>query len=142
LRLRVVDVLTIQPTPWLGTQAAFVYQHDDTGTGQDGAVTDWYSAGARVAVALNDHLKLLGEVGYDRVVKTNGSDPQWLAKFTFAPAIAAAKGFWARPELRVFYTWAMWDEAARGATVDSGRLYTTTNFLSGATFGLQAEASW
>ena len=30
----------------------------------------------------------------------------------------------ARPELRLFYTWAMWSEAARRATVDSGRLYT------------------
>ena len=65
--------------------------------------------------------------------------PQYLAKFTVAPAITAGKGFMARPELRVFYTWAMWSEAARGATIDSGRLYTDTQFLSGSIFGLQAE---
>ena len=32
--------------------------------------------------------------------------------------------------------------AARDATIDSGQLYTTTDLLSGATFGLQAETWW
>jgi len=85
---------------------------------------------------------LLGEAGYDRVKKSNGSDPQWLAKFTAAVAITADQGFLARPELRLFYTWAVWDVAARTATVDSGMLYTNTQFLSGAIFGLQAETWW
>ena len=65
--------------------------------------------------------------------------PQYLTKFTIAPAITAGRPFMTRPELRIFYTWAMWSEAARGATVDSGRVYTTTDLLSGSTFGLQAE---
>jgi hypothetical protein len=42
----------------------------------------------------------------------------------------------------VFYTWAMWNESARGATVDSGQLYTATNKLSGSIFGVQAETWW
>jgi len=139
-RFRAVDVLTIQPTAWLGAQVGLVYQHDDLGN--SGQKTDWYSAGTRLSWGFTEHAKLLGEVGYDRVKKSNGSDPQWLAKFTVAPALAAARGFWARPELRLFYTWAMWNETARGATIDSGRLYTTSLLLSGATFGLQAEAMW
>jgi len=139
-RLRVVDVLTIQPIPELGAQVGLVYEHDDLGNA--GQKTDWYSAGARVSWGFTEHAKLLGEAGVDRVKKSNGSDPQFLAKFTIAPALAAAKGFWARPELRLFYTWAMWNETARGATIDSGRLYTTSQLLSGATFGLQAEAMW
>jgi maltoporin len=140
VRMRAVDVLTIQPTPWLGAQVGLVYQHDDLGN--SGLKTDWISAGTRLSWGFTEHAKLLGEVGYDRVKKSNGSEPQWLAKFTVAPALAAARGFWARPELRLFYTWAMWDETARGATIDSGRLYTNTLLLSGATFGLQAEAMW
>jgi maltoporin len=139
-RFRIVDVLTIQPTAWLGGQVGLVYQHDDLGV--PGQKTDWYSAGTRISAGLTEHLKLLGEVGYDRVKKSNGSDPQFLAKFTIAPAISASRGFLARPEIRVFYTWAMWNETARGATVDSGRLYTSTNMLSGATFGLQGETWW
>ena len=141
-RVRLVDVLTVQPTEWLGAQAALVYQHDDLGTAGPGAKTDWYSAGTRVGLGFTEHAKLLGEVGFDRVKKDNGADPQFLAKFTVAPAITAGKGFMTRPELRVFYTWAMWNEAARTATVDTGRLYTNTNKLSGATFGLQAETWW
>jgi maltoporin len=60
----------------------------------------------------------------------------------------AAKGFWARPELRLFYTYAMWNKAAAIATVDSGKLYTTPDpntgvyKLSGSIAGLQAEAMW
>jgi maltoporin len=139
-RMRLVDVLTMQPTPVLGAQIGLVYQHDDLGN--SGQKTDWYSAGARLSYAFTKHAKLLGEAGYDRVKKSNGADPQWLAKFTIAPALAGGEAFGTRPELRLFYTWAMWNEAARTATVDSGRLYTTTNLLSGANFGLQAETSW
>lgn len=139
-RLRVVDVLTIQPTESLGAQVGLVYEHDDLGNA--GQKTDWYSAGARLSWGFTEHAKLLGEAGYDRVKKSNGSTPQWLAKFTIAPTLAAAKGFWARPELRAFYTYAMWNETARGATIDSGRLYTNSLLLSGSTAGLQAEAMW
>jgi maltoporin len=141
-RVRLVDVLTVQPTNWLGAQAAFVYQHDDLGTGLQGAKTDWISAGSRVGWAFTEHAKLLGEAGFDHVKKDNGADAQWLAKFTVAPAITAGKEFLSRPELRVFYTYAMWNEAARTATIDSGRLYTATDKLSGSTFGLQAETWW
>jgi len=138
-RLRALDVLTIQPTEWFGTQVALVYQRDDMGTGDSGAVTNWYSAGTRMSFAFTEHAKLLGEVGYDLVKKSNGALPQYLTKFTVAPAITAGRPFMTRPEIRIFYTWAMWSEAARGATVDSGRVYTTTDLLSGSTFGLQAE---
>jgi maltoporin len=48
----------------------------------------------------------------------------------------------ARPELRLFYTWAMWNGRARTAGIDSGNVYQNTSNLSGATAGLQAEAIW
>ena len=31
-----------------------------------------------------------------------------------------------RPELRLFYTYAVWNAAARTATIDSGQIYTDT----------------
>jgi maltoporin len=141
-RFRIVDVLTVQPTDSVGAQVGLVYQRDDLGN--LGSKTSWYSAGGRVSYAFTRHAKLLGEAGYDYVKKSNGSDPQWLAKFTIAPAITAGKGLLARPELRLFYTWATWNAAAQGATIDSGRLYTDTypNLRSGATFGLQGETWW
>jgi maltoporin len=141
-RFRIVEDFTIQPTGWLGTQVALVYQNDQNYLGSPGLTTKWYSAGTRVGVAFTEHAKVLGEVGYDRVEKSNGAAPQWLAKFTGAVAITAGRGFMTRPELRLFYTWAMWDVAARTATIDSAMLYTTSDFLSGATFGLQGETRW
>jgi len=135
-RIRALDVLTIQPVEWLGGQAAFVYQHDDLGSA---GYTDWISAGARVTWAPIKYAKLIGEVGYDHVTKSIGSDPQTLTKFTIAPALTTDRGFMSRPELRLFYTYAMWNDAARPSKVDSANVYLNTNFLSGSTFGLQGE---
>jgi maltoporin len=67
-----------------------------------------------------------------------------LTKLTGADAVTADLGFMARPELRLFATWAVWNEAARIAGIDSRRLYTDfySNILSGTIFGLQAETWW
>jgi maltoporin len=143
-RLRVVEVFTIQPTVWFGNQLAFVYERDDLGTGQAG-LTSWISAGDRVSLTVVNHLKLLGEAGFDRVKKNNGlADAQYLAKFTGAVAFAGAGGFWGRPELRLFFTQAFWNAAAQGAHIDSYDLYNPTNYLgdklSAWTVGVQAEA--
>ncbi len=138
-RLRFVDVFTIQPTDWFGNQLAGVYERDDLG--EQGSVTTWISAGDRVSFQVVDHLKLLGEAGYDNVKKTNGlAQAQQLFKATGAVAFAGAGGFWGRPELRLFFTEAYWNEAARGASIDSYKLYTASDKLSAWTAGLQAEA--
>jgi maltoporin len=140
LRTRLVDVLTIQPTDWLGAQLAVVIQHDDLGNA--GQVTDWYSAGGRLSIALAENFKLLGEAGADQVTKSNGSPVQYLTKFTVAPTISSGKGLLMRPELRLFWTYALWNEAARIATIDSGMLFTNSIYLSASTFGVQAETWW
>jgi maltoporin len=138
-------VLTIQPIDWFGAQAVFVYQHDNNATPSAG---DWYSGGYRVSLALTQHAKFLHESGRDTVIPKNGSGQRSLTKGTVALALTAAKGFWARPELRLFYTYAVWNTNAAIATVDSGKLYTTPDpntgvfKLSGSIAGLQAEAMW
>jgi maltoporin len=136
-RMRVVDVLTIQPLPWLGTQVAFVYQKDKNSTWTAG---EWYSAGTRLSVAFTEHAKVLGEVGYDMAKPDNASTQRWLAKATLALAIASAKGFWGRPELRLFYTYATWNKYAQDAHIDTFDLYLIGNKLSAAIAGVQAEA--
>jgi maltoporin len=143
-RFRVVDVATIQPLERLGAQAAFVYQLDDNFLGNPGLNTTWISTGGRVALALSKHLKVLGEAGYDRITKSNGSPMQFLAKATGAIAITADRRFYSRPELRLFYTFARWNEAARTVGVDSGRIYTNVypQFLTGSIFGMQVETWW
>jgi maltoporin len=143
-RFRFLDVATIQPTTWLGAQAVFVYQRDDDGLGQNDSVNTWYSAGGRVSLGPVDHLKFLGEAGYDKEVKSNGAPPLWLVKLTGAVALAGAPGFWGRPEIRLFVTWAEWSEAAGRAGIDSARIYTESygDIRSGTLVGLQTEAMW
>ena len=47
-----------------------------------------------------------------------------------------------RPELRLFFTFAQWNEAARGLGIDPGKVYRSTDYLSGVNVGLQAETWW
>ncbi len=139
-RIRFVDVLTIQPFDWLGGQFDFIYQRDQNFLGVAGQNTNWYSAGGRVSCAFTEHVKLAGEIGYDYVEKSiDATHPQELAKFTIAPTLSTGRGFMTRPELRLFYTYAVWNKPARDANVDSGSIYRSTPFLSGSIFGLQAE---
>jgi maltoporin len=138
-RFRILDVITIQPIPLIGAQVAAVFQRDDLGT--PGSQQDWISAGGRLSVAPLRHFKVLGEAGYDRVKKSLGAPPQFLAKLTGAVAITADRGFMTRPELRLFFTYALWNDAARIAGVDSGDIYRQfySDVLNGMTAGLQAE---
>ena len=138
-RFRFVDVLTIQPVDWLGGQFDVIYQRDQNFLGVAGQFTNWYSAGGRVSVALLEHLKVVGEIGYDRITKSISSDVQELTKYTIAPTLTTGRGLMTRPELRVFYTYARWSQAALAGNVDSGMIYRSTNLLSGSIFGLQAE---
>jgi maltoporin len=133
-RLRIVDVLTIQPTAEFGGQLGAIFQRDDLDPGSQ----TWISVGARGSYALSEHFKLVLEVGHDNV-KPEGADARSLTKLTFAPTIAAGPAFMSRPELRLFYTFATWNDAARAAGVDSGGIYTTTDKTSGSTFGLHSE---
>ena len=80
----------------------------------------------------------------------SGGETRNLTKLTIAPTLAMARGFWARPELRFFYTYARWNEAAALAANDSTNsavASTASNgiFASGnrgSTIGLQFEGWW
>jgi maltoporin len=137
--LQVVDNLYIQPTPEFGAQLTGVFRRDDI----DGEGTlDWISAGGRVSYALHEYAQLLFEAGFD-TTKPEDADRRTLVKLTFAPAITAGKGYYSRPHLRAWVTYALWNDAAREAGVDSGGIYNETNDKSGgATFGLQGETWW
>jgi maltoporin len=139
-RIRVLDVLTIQPHPSVGAQLNVVFQRDDLRN--PGSITDWLSAGARVSFAFVEHAKLLGEFGYDQIKKNNGAPVQFVAKVTGAVALTTGREILTRPELRLFWTWARWNDAARIAHIDSGQVYSNTVYLAGSTFGVQAETWW
>ncbi|WP_372875826.1 carbohydrate porin, partial [Pseudomonas sp.] len=72
-----------------------------------------------------------------------------LNKFTVAPTWSpAGPGFWARPEIRLYYTYASWNAAAQraaselaagSALSDSGAFGSARH---GSNFGVQVEYWW
>jgi maltoporin len=108
----------------------------------------WTYIGARPVYHFSDYFKLQGEAGYNQV-KPEGRPTAKLAKLTIAPTLVAGRGFWARPELRFFYTYAKWNGAARdgvfgpgGGTVAGGVTGPFGNETHGASYGFQVEAWW
>jgi maltoporin len=146
-RFRVVEGLFAQLTPKLGGMLTGVYQKDQS----QSLLGDqtWLSIGGRLTYGFTDHLKLQGELGHDQVRPSVG-DTRNLTKLTIAPTLAMAPGFWSRPELRFFYTYARWNEAAARAANGSGNsavasTASTGIFASGNagwTIGLQFEGWW
>lgn len=141
---RIVEFFDWQLTPRFGGQFQAVYQKDIR---QGGAGQNWLSLGVRPAYALSEQFKLVTELGHDQVEAADGT--RKLSKFTFAPTWSP-KGpeFWARPEVRLYYTYASWNQAAKRAAnlLAKGSALSDTgafgNARHGANVGLQVEYWW
>jgi len=144
-RWRVVEGAYAQLTPKLGGMVTAVYQKDESTT----AKQTWISLGGRLTYGVTEHIKLQGELGYDRVKPSDG-DMRELTKLTIAPTLAMGPGFWSRPELRLFYTFGKWNnaaaQAANGSTDPAVASMSRSGVFSGAThgstLGLQFEGWW
>ncbi|HTT11217.1 MAG TPA: carbohydrate porin [Burkholderiaceae bacterium] len=138
----ILDFLVFQPTP--DFSGGFSIGHYDFKNNYK-----WDFAGVRPVWHVNDYFKLQGEIGWNKVKASSQSDAGQLTKITIAPTIVAGRGFWARPELRFYYSYNTWNSKARdgvfgpGAGViaggTAGPFGSDTN---GAVWGFQAEAWW
>jgi maltoporin len=142
-RTRLVNDFSFQANANLGGQLMAVWQQDKAPA--PAGDSTWTSLGGRVSYAFTNHIKLLGELGND-VVKPNGQPTRNLTKFTIAPTFAAERGFWSRPELRLYYTYAKWNKAAQAAADvgNAGSAMSTTGVFgtatNGSNMGVQVEA--
>lgn len=141
-RSRIVEGLYFQPTPKFGGQVVFVHQKD---TANDPALAaKWTTLGGRIAYGVTQHIKLLADLGQDRVTPQGGTTRK-LTKYTLAAALSAAPGYYSRPELRLFYTHASWNDAARTAAAAGDAISSTGvfgNTTKGSVLGLTAEVWW
>lgn len=120
-----------------------------------GVANDWnkgysdkyetFSAVVRPVYKWTDTVKTIFEAGYhdDTISYIGGhSDDGYNgAKYTVAQAFAAGKGFWARPEIRLYATYLdvggkAWQGTAAQTPFNGGKDDNTWNF------GVQAEAWW
>lgn len=122
----------------LNGQAQFVYQKDQLKNQDD---RDWISVGSRVAYVVQDHFKISTEIGYDQI-KANDQTRN-LTKLTLAPTWSMkGTGFYDRPELRLYYTYAFWndnEQKLRDAVIPDSNFQ---NVSHGSNFGAQLEYWW
>ena len=143
-RYRIVEFFDWQVTPRFGGQVEAVYQKDFR---PDGGNQEWLSLGVRPTYAISEQFKLVTELGHDQVKAADGT--RKLSKFTFAPTWSP-KGprFWARPEVRLYYTYASWNAAAQRAAneFDAGSALSDSGAFGsarhGSNAGLQVEYWW
>ncbi|MBJ6542552.1 maltoporin [Enterobacter hormaechei] len=116
--------------------------------------TEWWTVGVRPMFKWTPIMSTLLEVGYDNVKSQKTDDKNSQYKITLAQQWQAGDSIWSRPAIRVFATYAKWDEkwgyANNGDTgYTSGVAYSDTSaktFSRGDndewTFGAQMEIWW
>jgi maltoporin len=114
----------------LGGQAIALYQHNS----EPGNSSDQYSIGGRVSYAISKNIKWLTELGYAQKNPAHAPSEN-LTKLTLGPALSTGPDFWKRPELRLYVTWADFNDAA--ALDPSNGLPADKN--SGLSYGAQVE---
>jgi len=119
--------------------------------------TKWWTVGVRPMFKWTPIMSTLLEVGYDNVKSQRTNDTNNQYKITLAQQWQAGDSIWSRPAIRVFATYAKWDEkwgyapAGNGtvAGFEPGKAYsnTATNTFSRGdndewSFGAQMEIWW
>ncbi len=140
-RLRIMDVIDYTFTEKLSMQAVAIYQEDDLGLDDNSDVT-WYSVGVRPVYDFTELYGVAFEAGYDYTELEDGTDGS-LMKFTIAPQITPDIGFFSRPAIRLFFTYAVWsDDYSTGDAETSIGGNTYKDDTSGISYGVQVESWW
>jgi len=122
----------------------------------DNQGSDWWTVGVRPMYKWTPIMSTLLEVGYDNVKSQETGDRNSQYKITLAQQWQAGDSIWSRPAIRVFATYAKWDEkwgyakngngdATRYAISDStgnGRFSTSRGDDDEFSFGAQMEIWW
>lgn len=136
-RMRGIIWGVMEASQELAIMPVIIYDYYDDG---DVTTRTWMSFGARVKYSMNRNFAMQLEVGHDMVTTdVDGEETKpALTKVTLAPTFTFDTGFWTRPEIRFFVTYATWNddegEGANGATADDKKNATL--------LGFQAEAWW
>ncbi|MGU9867804.1 maltoporin [Kluyvera ascorbata] len=115
--------------------------------------TEWYTVGVRPMYKWTPIMSTLLEVGYDNVKSQQTGDRNNQYKITLAQQWQAGDSIWSRPAIRVFATYAKWDEnwgyvkngdsVSRYAVSSNSNLSNTSRGDSDEwSFGAQMEIWW
>ncbi len=108
--------------------------------------TTWYTVGVRPMFKWTPIMSTLLEVGYDNVKSQKTDDTNNQYKITLAQQWQAGDSIWSRPAIRIFATYAKWDEKWG---YDNGIAYKDTSATTYSrgdndewSFGAQMEIWW
>ncbi|AJJ18279.1 maltoporin [Yersinia intermedia] len=148
-RLRVIDHGAINLAEKWDMMYVALYQDTDWDN-KNG--TTWYSVGVRPMYKWTPIMSTLLEAGYDNVKSQRTGDRNGQYKLTLAQQWQAGDSIWSRPAIRVFATYANWDEkwgyndvkgSVDNGLAENGTIGTNSRGKSNeVTFGAQFEAWW
>jgi maltoporin len=122
----------LKGTNWSGMLSASAGRLDQNGTN-----INFFNVGVRPQYNFTANKSIAVELSHAEGTDSAGNKPT-LDKLTIAPQLTLSGGFWARPVLRAFVTYANWNKDA--GSLANGAF--GANATSGTTFGVQAEAWW
>jgi len=95
-----------------------------------------FAIGVRPFHQIAQNFAMQYELGYEHIDNTSTNEAGGMVKATIAPTITFESGFWSRPQIRVFATYASWDDEVSGLIGDS---YTRNGDTNALNFGIQGE---
>lgn len=105
--LRLINQGVVQASDRVEVMYTLIYEKTDLDNKQG---KTWYSAGVRPMYKWNETMSTLLEVGYDRIKDQITGKKNDLMKYTLAQQWQAGNSIWARPAIRVFGTYARWND--------------------------------
>ena len=132
-------------------QATLVYHYRDYGVGNisaDGEILDnkrgknGLSAGFRYMYYLNKRFNLALEAGNDYVKSSKLGIEGNLQKVTFSPQITWNYGYYTRPVIRPFVTYAHWSNDFKGLVGITNLNHKLLGKTHGLSYGIQLEIWW
>lgn len=137
---RILDQFFVQPIPEVSGALVFVFQNKNAEPNGGASIL---TLEARPAYHINDYFKVALDLSYQALwLKDSDAHVANLLKVTLAPTLVAGRGYFARPELRLFVTYAHWNNSAtqlailRKQPMAGGAYGEDTN---GLTFGVHME---
>ncbi len=139
-KLTISDDLLLNPTKAFSVIVSGIFMNDQDA---DKVKKNQYAVGLRPLFKVADHLALAGDAGYFWNKAEHQDKANTMFKATFAPTITPfTDGFYgahSAPEIRLYATYASWNEAQNGTTGFAGGTF-GPSATSGLTFGSQIEA--
>lgn len=134
--LRLINQGVVQASDKVEVMYALIYEKTDLDNKRG---KTWYSAGIRPMYKWTDTMSTIAEVGYDVIKDQATGKKNNLVKYTLAQQWQAGSSIWARPAIRVFGTYAHWNDKFNTANrTDAGYKAKDGEFIG----GVQFEAWW